>query len=40
MWKDEDPEIIGRMIARAAMYAYSRERYGQAVLEKLKERKG
>jgi hypothetical protein len=40
VWKDENPETIGRMIARAAMYAYSRERYGQAVLEKLKERKG
>jgi len=39
-WGDENPETIGRMIARVAMHAHARERYGQAILDKLKERKG
>lgn len=39
-WGDENPETIGRMIARVAMHAQARERYGQSILDKLKERKG
>jgi hypothetical protein len=39
-WGEENPETIGRMIARVAMHAHARERYGQAALDKLRERKG
>lgn len=39
IYGDESPEVIGRILARHAMYAYSRERYGAAVLDKLKGRK-
>jgi hypothetical protein len=39
-WGEENPETIGRMIARVAMVAYARERVGQAVLDKLKGLKG
>jgi hypothetical protein len=39
-WGDENPETIGRMIARLAMVAFARERVGQAVLDKLKGLKG
>jgi hypothetical protein len=39
-WGDENPETIGRMIARVAMHAHARERYGQEIVDKLKERKG
>ena len=34
---DEKPEVIGRILARRAIYAYGRERYGAALLEKLKD---
>jgi hypothetical protein len=34
---DEKPEVIGRILARRAIYAYGRERYGAAFLEKLKD---
>ena len=37
-WEDENPETIGRMVARFAIYAYARKR--KAVLDKLKEFKG
>jgi len=30
---DEKPEVIGRILARRAIYAYGRERYGAAFLE-------
>ena len=39
-WGDADPETVGRMIARVAMHAHARERYGHAILDKLEERKG
>jgi NTP pyrophosphatase (non-canonical NTP hydrolase) len=39
-WGDENPETLGRMIARVAMHAHARDRYGQAILDKMKERKG
>ena len=34
---DEKPEVLGRILARRAIYAYGRERYGAAFLEKLKD---
>jgi len=34
---DEKPEVIGRILARRAIYAYGRERYGTALLERLKD---
>jgi hypothetical protein len=34
---DEKPEVIGRILARRAIYAYGRERYGAALLQKLKD---
>jgi hypothetical protein len=37
---DEDPERVGRIMARRAQYAYDRERFGQAVLDKLKAQQG
>jgi hypothetical protein len=37
IYGDERPEVIGRILARRAMYAYDRDRYGTAILEKLKE---
>lgn len=33
----ENPETIGRIIARAAIYAYGRERVGEAMLKALKK---
>jgi hypothetical protein len=33
---DEDPQRVGRIMARRAQYAYDRERLGQAVIDKLK----
>jgi hypothetical protein len=35
-WKEENPEIIGRMIAHLAMVAYAKERMGKVLLGKLK----
>jgi len=35
-WREENPETIGRMIAHLAVVAYARERWGKAVLDKLK----
>ena len=40
IYGDEKPETIGRIIARHAMYAFDRERYGQAILDKLKGLRG
>ena len=37
---DEDPERVGRIMARRAQFAYGRERWGQAVSDKLKVPKG
>jgi hypothetical protein len=37
---DEDPQRVGRMMARRAQFAYGRERWGQAVLDMLKVPKG
>jgi hypothetical protein len=36
IYGDDRPEVVGRIVARHAMYAYARERYGAAALEKLK----
>src|SRR5262249_26546785 len=36
IYGDDRPEVIGRIIGRHAIYAYGRERYGAAFLEKLK----
>jgi hypothetical protein len=36
IYGDERPEVIGRILARRTMYAYDRERYGAALIEKLK----
>jgi hypothetical protein len=39
-WEEEDPEVIGRQIARLAVVAHAKERFGKAFLDKLKEQKG
>jgi hypothetical protein len=39
IYGDERPEVIGRILARRVMYAHDRERYGVAILAKLKESK-
>jgi len=39
IYGDDRPEVIGLIIARHTMYAYDRERYGGALLDKLKDRK-
>lgn len=39
IYGDETPEVIGRILARRTMYAYDRERYGAAIVDKLKGRK-
>lgn len=36
VYGDKNPEIIGRIIARAAIFAYDRERWGGAFLKALK----
>ena len=37
---DEDPERVGVIMSRRAQYAYERERFGQALSDKLKAQKG
>jgi hypothetical protein len=38
-WGEENPETIGRLIARLAIVSYAKERWGEAFLDKLKELK-
>ncbi len=36
-WGDENPETIGKLIARLAIVSYAKERFGEAFLDKLKK---